>query len=160
LHSSASVEWYTPEWVAELARRVMGSIDLDPASCDVAQRTIKALEYYTREDDGLAKPWVGNVFCNPPYGRTVDPDGGATRSSCAVWTRVGPPHASSGSGDHGLWVVALRPRGGGRSRWRGAGAGGACSGPVAEQARSAPRTLTRVSGGGAAPAVTSAGHTK
>jgi ParB family chromosome partitioning protein len=60
-------EWYTPEYIIESARLVMGSIDLDPASCEEAQRTVKAATYYTVEEDGLSKPWFGNVWLNPPY---------------------------------------------------------------------------------------------
>ena len=69
LHSSNSNEWYTPSEYVEAARRVMGSIDLDPASCDQANETVNASTYYTKEDDGLSKPWFGNVWCNPPYGK-------------------------------------------------------------------------------------------
>lgn len=70
-------EWYTPEEYVELARKVLGEIDLDPASCEIAQRTVKARKYYTKEDDGLKKPWHGRVWLNPPYsnpdmGRFVD----------------------------------------------------------------------------------------
>jgi site-specific DNA-methyltransferase (adenine-specific) len=29
-------------------------------------------DYFTKEDDGLAKDWGGRrVFCNPPYGREI-----------------------------------------------------------------------------------------
>ena len=66
-------EWYTPSEYAELARSVMGSIDLDPASCDEANKTIKAKVYFTKETDGLSKPWVGNIWCNPPYSRDLMP---------------------------------------------------------------------------------------
>lgn len=63
-------EWYTPSYYVELARRAMGSITLDPASNDFAQQTVRAEYYYTKECSGLENPWWGNVFCNPPYGRT------------------------------------------------------------------------------------------
>ena len=69
LHSSNSVEWYTPSVYADIARKVMGSIDLDPASSCEANLNIKAERYYTREMDGLSLGWHGNVWLNPPYGQ-------------------------------------------------------------------------------------------
>lgn len=60
-------EWYSPEEVVEAARRVMGGIDLDPASCRQANLIIRAARYYTRADDGLTKAWHGRVWLNPPY---------------------------------------------------------------------------------------------
>jgi len=60
-------ESYTPEQYIESARKVMGGIDLDPASNDMAQHTVMAAEYYTVEDDGLTKDWHGKVWMNPPY---------------------------------------------------------------------------------------------
>jgi phage N-6-adenine-methyltransferase len=60
-------EWYTPEEYIDLARKVLGDIDLDPASCEIAQRTVKAKKFYTKEDNGLKKPWHGRVWLNPPY---------------------------------------------------------------------------------------------
>jgi phage N-6-adenine-methyltransferase len=32
-----------------------------------APHNAKCAEYYTRADDGLAQPWTGSVWCNPPY---------------------------------------------------------------------------------------------
>jgi ParB family chromosome partitioning protein len=58
---------YTPTKYIEAARQVMGGIDLDPASNEWAQKTVKAKVYYTKEDNGLDKPWQGNIFLNPPY---------------------------------------------------------------------------------------------
>ena len=65
--NTGQVEWYTPPEFIEAARLVLGGIDLDPASSKVAQRTVKASEFYTVDDDGLSKEWAGNVWMNPPY---------------------------------------------------------------------------------------------
>lgn len=62
-----SDEWYTPIDVVESARRVLGAIDLDPATCEHAQRRIGAKTFYTKDDDGLVKEWRGRVWLNPPY---------------------------------------------------------------------------------------------
>jgi hypothetical protein len=55
-----------------MAREVLGSIDLDPASNALAQSWIQAEKIYTKEDNGLEQKWAYNVFCNPPYGRSVE----------------------------------------------------------------------------------------
>ena len=65
--SDGSNEWYTPVPYVVSVLSVLGSIDLDPASCDEAQRVIKAGKYYTAEDDGLVQPWHCNLYLNPPY---------------------------------------------------------------------------------------------
>ena len=69
--SDAPVEWYTPPIYIEMARRVLGGIDLDPASNEVAQAWIQAAKYFTVVEDGLKQSWQGRVWCNPPYGRDV-----------------------------------------------------------------------------------------
>lgn len=68
--SQDHVEWYTPPWVLDLARQVLGVIDLDPASCAVANQTVQAARYYTKDDDGYSKPWQGRVWLNPPFDDT------------------------------------------------------------------------------------------
>lgn len=66
-NNSKDDEWYTPSEYIESARSVMGNIDLDPASNDFANETVKATEYFTEETNGLAQEWYGNIWMNPPY---------------------------------------------------------------------------------------------
>jgi hypothetical protein len=68
-HSSKSNEHYTPSFIVDAARATMTAIDLDPASCEVANRTVRASAIYTQADNGLVLPWHGNVFLNPPGGK-------------------------------------------------------------------------------------------
>lgn len=67
-HSMDSPEWYTPSAFVEAAREVMGGIDLDPASHEEANRTVKAAEFFTEIDNGLRLGWHGRIFLNPPGG--------------------------------------------------------------------------------------------
>ena len=69
--NSGENEWYTPPEIIEAASDVMGSIDLDPASCETAQSNVKAKRFYTADDDGLSKKWTGNVWLNPPYSKEL-----------------------------------------------------------------------------------------
>lgn len=66
---SGKVDWMTPGYIVEAARRAMGGIDLDPASTLLANETVKATRIYTREDDGLTNDWIGRVWLNHPYAR-------------------------------------------------------------------------------------------
>ena len=64
-------ERYTPADIIEDARKVLGTIDLDPASSELANETVKASKIYTAEDDGLAHEWAGNIWLNPPYSKDL-----------------------------------------------------------------------------------------
>lgn len=68
-------EWFTPEEHIERARKVLGGIDLDPASHPQAQQTVKAKAFVTKDQHeglgGLACEWGGNVWLNPPYAQPL-----------------------------------------------------------------------------------------
>ncbi len=66
-------ERYTPMEYIDAASKVMGEIDLDPASCAKAQVTVRAKKYFTAETDGLTNEWRGRIFLNPPYHRDLMP---------------------------------------------------------------------------------------
>lgn len=69
LTSQGTVDWYTPPEIIDRALRVLGGIDLDPASSDVAQTWIQAGTYYTASTP-LQAPWHGRVWLNPPFDDT------------------------------------------------------------------------------------------
>ena len=66
LHSTESSEWYTPHEIIEAARNCMGSIDLDPYSCEAANGIVRADLIRTLEAPRDDEPWIGRVWCNPP----------------------------------------------------------------------------------------------
>lgn len=70
-HNSGNNEWYTPPKIIESARLVMGDIDLDPASSEIANQRVAAKKIYTLQDNGLTMPWFGRVWLNPPYARPL-----------------------------------------------------------------------------------------
>ena len=71
--NTGEIEWYTPPEYLERVRAVLGSIDLDPASTKVAQKTVKANRYFTKVEDALNREWHGRIFMNPPYDRDLLP---------------------------------------------------------------------------------------
>lgn len=63
--------WFTPDLYLDSVRAVLGSIDLDPFSSEVANRTVKAAHIFTLEKSAFDHPWNVcdnvRVFMNPPY---------------------------------------------------------------------------------------------
>lgn len=71
-HSALADDWGTPPDVIELVRTLFGgTIDLDPASNEEAQKTVRAITWYCEADNSLSdEPWdPGSVFLNPPGGK-------------------------------------------------------------------------------------------
>lgn len=81
-HHSAKAKtetWLTPQWLLE----PLGPFDLDPcASPDPRPWDTAAHHYTAPAQDGLALPWWGRVWLNPPYGGAV-----------GVWLRRLAQHA-------------------------------------------------------------------
>lgn len=69
--NSGENEWYTPSEFIAAAKAVMGGIDCDPASSETANKTVAATVYFTKDDDGLTKQWIGRVWLNPPYAQPL-----------------------------------------------------------------------------------------
>lgn len=58
-------EWITPKYITD----TLGPFDLDPCSPGERRPWNTARYHLDEKDDGLAAPWFGTVWCNPPYGR-------------------------------------------------------------------------------------------
>lgn len=70
-NNSGENEWYTPEPILEAARAVLGAFDLDPASSELANKTVKAKRFFNAEQNGLEQEWTGRVWMNPPYAKDL-----------------------------------------------------------------------------------------
>ena len=67
LNRNESVCWYTPQYIIDAAREVLGTIDIDPASDSEANKTVKAIKFYSVDEDGLLQDWRGRIWLNPPF---------------------------------------------------------------------------------------------
>lgn len=87
--TSGAVEYFTPVEYTDAAREVMGSIELDPASCEKANESVKANKFFTKEMDGLRLPWKAQtLWSNHPFhkGENACP---LDRSKCKKLSCIG-----------------------------------------------------------------------
>lgn len=67
MFSSATDNWSTPQdFFDNLNDEFHFTLDV----C-ADENNHKCEHYYTKEIDGLSRPLVGTVWCNPPYGRKI-----------------------------------------------------------------------------------------
>jgi phage N-6-adenine-methyltransferase len=69
-----SDSWFTPDQYTNMVKRVLGQIDLDPFSSEIANQHVKASRYFDIELDAFTQTWfenAGTVYMNPPYSRKL-----------------------------------------------------------------------------------------
>ena len=67
MFSSATDNWSTPQdFFDKLNDEFHFTLDV----C-ADENNHKCEHYYTKEINGLSRPWIGTVWCNPPYGRKI-----------------------------------------------------------------------------------------
>lgn len=70
LTSSRTVEWYTPPHLIDMVKRVLGHIDLDPASCLEANQFVQAVRIFTKQMNALDLEWhATSVWLNSPFNK-------------------------------------------------------------------------------------------
>lgn len=90
LHPGRTWEYTTPAWLFRELDAEFGPFDLDPCASD---ENHLCPHYFTQETNGLAHPWFGKVFMNPPYGPTI-----------GLWCEKAREEAK-----RGVLIVALLP---------------------------------------------------
>jgi len=68
--SDETDEWSSPREIVEPLRDAIGGFDLDP--CSGAESSPFAEATFTESEDGLAQPWHGSVWVNPPYSNVAE----------------------------------------------------------------------------------------
>ena len=90
-----SIEWYTPAAEIKLVHRVFdGPPELDPMSCEVANRIVGAQRFFDKDTDGLAQPWrARTLYINPVTGLTKP-----------AWHKL-CEHFEAGDFDVAIWAM-------------------------------------------------------
>lgn len=89
-HRSGTEDWLTPPTVLEAVGGA-DSFDLDPCA-PIVRPWATAKRHYTLADNGLILPWLGRVWCNPPY----------SQSKLGKWLARMADH------DHGIALIFAR----------------------------------------------------
>lgn len=110
-HSSRTDRWHTPDYVLDLARAVLGDIDLDPCSETAANERVSARYFLTEEDDGLSKAWGehwvdSDSYIYSPVSAFVNPPGGKRngKSNARLWWRKLMDEVAKGDVTHAIWL--------------------------------------------------------
>lgn len=67
MFSSATDNWSTPQ---DFFNKLNDEFHFTLDVC-ADETNHKCEHYYTKEVNGLSRPWIGTVWCNPPYGRKI-----------------------------------------------------------------------------------------
>ncbi len=102
-HSSVKSDWQTPPEIIGSVRYVLGTIDLDPASSKKANKTIKATQIITINENALNIKWwcdrPSTIYLNPPSGKIKN------RSvPCLFWAKL-MDHLEKGLIKHAIYMA-------------------------------------------------------
>ena len=64
---SKSRVWLTPPYILD----ALGRFEMDPCAAEENPNWANTPRHYTRVVNGLNVPWVGRVWLNPPYDKTL-----------------------------------------------------------------------------------------
>lgn len=122
LQTSLKTEYYTDPEIVEAARRVMGGIDLDPASSAQANQTVNATRFFSAPPHqltglgkdglpiyaiswgGLLEKWEGRVWMNHPFGAPEN----KCRDNCAKQTcKKRGYHLAAAQPGNAHWIQKL-----------------------------------------------------
>lgn len=100
-HSSRTDAWGTPVQVLAFVHKVLGHIDLDPASSPAFNMAVQATHFYTKEINALSLcEWhAGSVFLNPPGGKINN-----RALTELFWQRL-MAHRGSGQMTHAIFMA-------------------------------------------------------